>query len=296
MNRLAPLVLQIVLLVASASIANPLFATPSPVADKGQRFFDATYSEAAELRVLYVDSTGWAYRDEAGELTGVTVEIMRRFAEWSHDEHQRALALEFVEERDWSTFYQRVRDASGGVFGLGNVTITETRRQELAFSPPYVTNVAVLISHHDVEPVDDRANLALGFANLSALAFAGTLHETRLRELAERHWQGMPLEFSGSNDDIIARAADGTHFAYIDAYNYYRARQNGAPLHHHPAFDDPGEEFGIIMPLDNDWQPLLAEFFHADGGLLSRTWYRELLSYHLGAEVAEILLGQTVAH
>ncbi len=289
MNRLAPIAVQIVLLIASSLITSPLLANPTH-ADKGQCIQDAAGNGVAELMVLYVDSTGWAYRDEAGELTGVTVEIMRRFADWARDEHELALTQEFVEERDWSTFYQRVRDASGGVFGLGNVTITEARRQELAFSPPYVTNVAVLISHHDVEPVDDRANLARGFANLNALAFAGTLHEMRLRELAERHWLEMPLEFSSSNDDIITRVAEGTHFAYIDAYNYYRARQGGAPLRHHPVFDDPGEEFGIIMPLNNDWQDLLAEFFHADGGLLNSIGYRELLSHHLGAEVAEILL------
>jgi ABC-type amino acid transport substrate-binding protein len=264
----------------------------SLAAEQADYFHQTEKAGKAEVKVLYVGSTGWAYRDDAGELTGVTVEIMRRFADWAQGEYDLALELAFIEESDWTVFYQRVRDASGGVFGLGNVTITEARREELAFSPAYVTNVAVLISHRDIGLVDEPSDLARGFGKLTALAFADTLHEARLRALAEQYWPTMPLAFSRSNDDILARVAEGTHFAYIDAYNYYRARQQGAPLHHHPAFDDPGEEFGIIMPLDNDWQPALAKFFHADGGLLNSPWYHELLSSHLGPEVAEILIGQ----
>ncbi len=258
-------------------------------ADCGASLHKARDAGHATVTVLYVPAAGWAYRDNDGQLTGVTVEIMRRFADYVADERGVELRLDFVEETDWSVFYGRVRDAEGGVFGIGNVTITDNRREELAFSPPYLNNIAVLITHEDVATVPGPAEAAEYLEGFKALAFAGTLHETRLEALREEHWPELEIERAGSNDEIIAAAADGTHFGYIDAYNYYGARDRGAPLRHHPAFDDPGEEFGVIMPLNNDWQPVLEAFFEHDGGLMQSAFYRDLLAEHLGEPVADLL-------
>ncbi|TVS10747.1 MAG: amino acid ABC transporter substrate-binding protein [Wenzhouxiangella sp.] len=245
--------------------------------------------QAPTLHALYVPAQGWAYRDEGGELTGVTVEILRAFAEWLADERDLEPELVFEAEQDWSVFYARVRDGSGALFGLGNVTITDERAEELAFSPPYLYNIAVLVSPA-AAPADVRPrDVADHFAGLSALAFADTLHEQRLHALARSHWPSMPIDRAGSNDEIVAAVAQGTHFAYLDAYNYYRAREQGMALQRHPAFDDPGEAFGIIMPLDNPWRADLERFFQADGGLLESEWYAELLARHLGPGVAELL-------
>jgi ABC-type amino acid transport substrate-binding protein len=269
----------------------PLAGLADNSGDRGDSLLEARDAGHATVTVLYVPATGWAYRNEFGELTGVTVEIMRRFAEYVTTQREIDLQLDFVEETDWSVFYARVRDAEGGVFGIGNVTITDARREELAFSPPYLDNIAVLITHEDQAEVPGPAEAAEQLDGLRALAFAGTLHETRLERLRDEHWPALAIDHAGSNDEIIAAAADGTHFAYIDAYNYYGARDRGAPLRHHPAFDDAGEQFGIIMPLNNDWQVLVEDFFAHDGGLMQRAFYRELLAEHLGVAVAELLAG-----
>ncbi len=270
----------------------PLIGFAGDHGDRGDTLAEAREAGEATVTVLYVPAGGWAYLDEAGELTGVTVEIMRRFADHVADEHGIDLELDFVEEIDWSVFYGRVRDADGGVFGIGNVTITEARREELAFSPPYLENIAVLITHEDRPEVDGPEQAARQLADLRALAFEGTLHETRLKALRDQHWPELGIDRAGSNDEIIAAAADDTHFAYIDAYNYYGARDRGAPLKHHPAFDDTGEQFGVIMPLNNDWTQLVDEFFAHDDGLMQRGFYHELLAEHLGEAVADLLTGQ----
>jgi ABC-type amino acid transport substrate-binding protein len=260
--------------------------------DQADTLADARKSENAELTVLYVPATGWAYLDDDDRLTGVTVELMRGFADWLRDHRDIDVELDFVEETDWSVFYGRVRDAEGGVFGIGNVTITEARREELAFSLAYLSNIAVMITRDDVVEVCGPASAPEALDELRALAFAGTLHETRLQSLRDEYWPELEIDQAGSNDEIIEAVSAGTHFAYIDAYNYYGARDRGAPLRHHPAFDDPGEEFGIIMPLNNDWQPLLEAFFEHDGGLMQRSFYRDLLAEHLGEPVADLLTSQ----
>lgn len=279
MIRLSTLVLIAILLALSKFVC----------AEVGTTLEQARAGETAELKVLWVASEGWAQLDADGQPEGLTIAIIQRFADWLATEHGLNVNLEFVEEDDWRRFYGRVRDGSGGVFGLGNVTITEARREELAFSPPYVTNVAVLISRAGDAEISSPSALPEIMAGRTGLGFAGTLHEERLRELAARYWPEMPLELGHSNDELVQAAAAGTHFAYVDGYNYYRARSRGLEIRRHPALDDPGEQFGIIMPRNNDWQDLLDDFFAAGGGLLQSRWYRDAMHQYLGAEIAELL-------
>ncbi len=259
--------------------------------DHGPTFAEARAAGEATVRVLYVPAEGWAYADDGEVPTGVTADLMRDFAGWVEREYDIALELTFVAEHDWQVFYGRVRDGHGGVFGLGNVTITDARRGELAFSPPYLENVAVLITPEDVATLDEAARAPEVLDGLDALAFRGTLHQQRLERLRSDYWPDMRINHADSNDAIIERVAAGGHFAYIDAYNYWRAREAGVPLRHHPAMDDPGERFGIIMPHDSDWAAALAAYFAADGGLVQRDDYRALLERHLGEAVAEMLAG-----
>jgi ABC-type amino acid transport substrate-binding protein len=263
--------------------------------DHGDSWQQVRAAGSGEITVLYVPAPGWAYRDAEGRLTGVTVELMRLFATHVEREHGTPLRVRFVEEPQWRTFYARVRDGSGGVFGIGNVTITPARRQEIRFSPPYLANVATLITHRDVPELRRLPDLPIAFRGLVALAFQGTLHEERLRELQREHFPGMHIVHAASNPEILERVAAGGFFAYVDAYNLHAARAAGAPLRAHPVADDADEAFGVIMPLDSDWEPVIGSFFTARGGLHARTEYHALLATHLGEELARTLVDALAA-
>lgn len=271
-------------------------AAPAADADQGSRWEDARAAGGGTLRVLYVPAEGFAGTGAGGSPEGVTVEIMRSFAQWLADTHGVQAGLEFVEEQDWRTFYGRVRDAHGGVFGLGNVTITDARRAELQFSPPYMNNVAVLITHDTIAALGSLAGAAAAFAGLQPLAFQGTLHEARVTALRDSALPGRPLEYATSNAEILERVASGCCFAFIDGYNFWRAEERGMPLRRHAVADDPAEEFGIIMPLDSDWAPLLEQFLSGPSGFRASAEYREIMERHLGAGVAAALQDPSLRH
>lgn len=246
----------------------------------------------ATLQFAYVPATGFAGRDGAGRPDGATVALLRDFAHWLAREHGIEVTVQWREQADWSRFYRQVRDGEGGVFGVGNVTITDARKDELDFSPPYMRNVAVLVTHEREPELAAMDAIGQGFAGMSALVFPGTLHEVRLREIADKHFGGaLPLHEHGSNDAIVqALVGDGRHFAYLDAYNLHRAVQEGQPLRRHAVGDDASETFGVILPHGSDWTPLLRAFFATDGGYIRSPRWREHLSAHLGTELASVLL------
>lgn len=257
--------------------------------DKGTTFAEAREQGTAELTVLYVPAPGFAYTDSDGELTGVSVDIMHDFIAWFRQYHGVRVNLNFVAEEDWSLFYQRIVNAEGGVFGLGNVTITEERRQELSFSPPYLDNLAVLIGPEQTAQLESLDQIPEVFADQTPLAFAGTLHEVRIRQLRDQYQPDQDIARAESNQEIIDRVAAGDHYSYIDAYNYWRAKEAGSAVQRHEIADETGETFGIIMPHSNDWATMLTAFFAAEGGYRDTDRYREVLQQHLGESLTETL-------
>lgn len=285
-------VFSIILTMGYISACGERSATETPDVDSGTTFAQATEQRTAHVPVLYVPAPGFAYRDEGGQLTGVTIEIMRDFKQWFERYHGISIEYEFVADDNWSQMYQRVAQADGGVFGLGNVTITAERRDEVQFSPPYLYNVAVLITpqhKNEQEPHNDSERVANYLQNLAPLAFGGTLHESRIRALRDQYHPDRDIVLVNSNQAVVEGVAKG-HYSYVDAYNYHRALEEGMAIIHHPAFNVDDEQFGIIMPHSNDWAVLLTAFFAADGGYLNTSRYAQLLRYHLGSGVADILL------
>jgi ABC-type amino acid transport substrate-binding protein len=253
-------------------------------------FGAALAAGGAHVTFLYVPSSGFAYRDRDGRLTGVTVELLRDFAGYVARTHRIDLRVEWQEEERWADFYGYVRDSEGGVFGIGNVTITDARRHELDFSPPYLNNVAVLVTHERVPELGSLSEIPDAFRGLTALPYPGTLHEARLQEIRDGWLPDMPARSVASNDELVALlASDGPYFAYIDVYNYWRAREAGQPLRRHGVGDDDSETFGVILPHGSDWTPIIEAFFSDDGGYVDNARFRTLLRRHLGDELAGLL-------
>jgi len=259
--------------------------------DKGDPWTEVLNKGHGTLKALYVPAEGFAYRDEEGKLTGVTVELIRDLAAFVNEEHGVALEVEFEKEEDWSVFYRRIVYGGDGLIGFGNVTITEERKNELVFSPPYLNNIASLITHQDVPELNNFEEIASTFEGMKALAFEGTLHEKRLRRLVKKHFSTTDMHFATSNDEIVKRvSANNTYFAYIDLYNYVRTSTRGVPIKRHSIGDDSAEQFGYVMPLGTTWDTVIESYFTHNDGLIGSTRYRHIMEEHLGRDLATLLI------
>lgn len=244
------------------------------------------------ILVTYFPEDGFAYEDANGELTGITVGILRHFVNYVRNTRDVALNIEFVEETDFGQLYSSVEHGSGGVFGIANITITEERRDQVRFSPPYITNHGVLITHEDVSPLSSVSAIGREFNGKTGVLFSGTTHEDRILEIKESYFSDLETVLVHSDHEIVDLVSSGSeYFAYIDLFNYLIARRAGAPISQHSVADTPSEEFGIIMPLDSDWYPLIEEFFEMGReGYRNNSAYRNLLIRHLGSGVLSQLV------
>src|SRR4051812_33741039 len=85
-------------------------------------------NKAGSISLAFVETPSFVYKDKAGLLTGISVDIMNDFVDWVNSTKGVTLTTKFV--GDGSSFrgmYDKTKASTGGVFGLGNVTITEER-------------------------------------------------------------------------------------------------------------------------------------------------------------------------
>lgn len=248
-------------------------------------------TSSGDITLFYVPSEGFSYINENEELTGVTIELMRDFKAFAENEYNVNLNLHFEPIESFTHFYDTVVKGQSGMFGVANVTITEDRRYELAFSPSYLSNIAVLITQDNIEEAKQMSDISQYFSSLTGLAFQGTLHETRINSIVENYLPDTEIEYAHSNAEIIDKVtADNRYFAYVDIYNFYRAAERGAPLLRHEVGDEASEEFGVIMPLESDWYDVMNHFFNHDGGYVYSESYHNILRNHLGDELAGLLI------
>lgn len=267
-----------------------------PAAVFGQTYSGDTWASAnaakkGTISLTYVESPGFVYKDPSGKITGICADIIQDFVKWVKTTKGVDLQTKYVGDgSSFSNMYEKTKNGNGGVFGLGNVTITDVRRKEVRFSPPYITNSAILITQPGVATLQSLDELAAAFAGFTAYAAKGTLNEKRTLALKEKYYPAMKVVTTTTSQETLEKVfADPKGFAYLDMGFYIEAVQLKKPVKRHAVGDQSSEQFGIVMPIKSDWGPVIDEFFNADGGYVSTKAYRDILVKHLGEAGVKLL-------
>lgn len=256
----------------------------------GDSWADVKANKTGTISLAYVETPSFVYKDKSGDLTGICVDIMNDFVEWVNANKAVKVSTKFV--GDGSSFkgmYEKTKAASGGVFGLGNVTITEERKKEVKFSPPIITNNAILVTQPSVPTLAKLEDISKTFADFTAYTAKGTLNEKRINDL-KKYYPGLKISPTTTSQETLEKVfADPKSFAYLDLAFYIEAVQLKKPVKRHPVGDKSAEQFGIVMPSNSDWSPLFEEFFKANGGYTNSKEYKTILIKHLGESGVKLL-------
>jgi hypothetical protein len=257
----------------------------------GDTWAQVASKKSGSISVAYVETPSFVYKDKSGNLTGICVDIMQDFVKWVNANKGVNLTSKYV--GDGSSFrgmYDKTKNATGGVFGMGNVTITEERKREIKFTPPIITNFAILITQPSVPTLAKLEDIGKTFANLTAYTAKGTLNEKRILDLKSKHFPSMKVTTTTTSQETLEKVfGDPNGFAYLDLAFYIEAVQMKKAVKRHPVGDKAAEQFGILMPLNSDWGPVVEEFFKANGGYTNSKAYKTILIKHLGESGVKLL-------
>lgn len=257
----------------------------------GDTWAQVKSQKAGSISIAYVETPSFVYKDKAGNLTGICVDIMHDFVNWVNSTKGVKLTSKFV--GDGSSFrgmYDKTKSSTGGVFGIGNVTITEERKREVNFSPPFITNFAILVTQPQVPTLAKLEDISKAFGKFTAYTAKGTLNEKRIMDLKQKYFPGMKVTITTTSQETLENVFNNPEsFAYLDLAFYIEAVQMKKPVKRHPVGDKAEEKFGIVLPLSSDWAPVMDEFFKANGGYINSKEYKTILVKHLGESGVKLL-------
>ena len=250
-------------------------------------------SQTDTLNVNYYENFPYAYM-ENGVLKGIEVDIIKKYVEWLKLQKDIVTVVNYKGYKEFSAFYNAVKKGGPRNIGLGSVTITEERAKEVAFSPAYLRNVAVLITNGNVptvkNPTPEEINKVLG--PLEALAVNESSHLKYMNDIKTNYIPTMQIHGTETQTAILDKIAkDGKAYGYIDivAFWAYIKKNKETYLKIQKRFNKPYEDLGFVLPFGASHFSSLNEFFENGFGFTSTKAYHEIIQKYLGYEVLEAL-------
>lgn len=228
----------------------------------GDNYATAKAAGRGTVTFTYVETPGFVYKDQSGKLTGVCVDIMNDFLQYVKQNHGINLNARFLGNgSSFSAMYNGVKNGQNGVFGLGNITVTEARKSEILFSPSFITNFAILVTHSSVPTLESMDEISQKFKGFTAYTAKGTLNEKRINSLKANYYPELNISYVNSSPDVLDKVlTDKKSLSYLDLAFYLSAVKERKPLQRHKVGDEGSEEFAFVMPKSSDWQPIIEEF------------------------------------
>jgi ABC-type amino acid transport substrate-binding protein len=254
-------------------------------------FARANGQSVDSLTVNYYENFPYAY-SESGSLKGIEIDIVNEYVNWLKNKKNITVIVTYKAYSEFSNFYKSVKEGGAKTIGLGSVTNSSEREKEIIFSPPYLRNVAVLISSGSVPTVKNKNAIEVSkvFSGMNAFAVGGSSHISYLNAIKKNYLPTLNISTTSDQKKLLEGIiSDQKTFGYVDiiAYWSFIKSYQGKYLKIQKAFNEPNEFLSFILPKKSVHAALVGEFFESGFGFTSTKTYYQLLEKYLGHEIIE---------
>lgn len=257
---------------------------------KGDDFESAMKTKTARIVYVYAEVDGFATKEPGGELSGLYAEMIDAFENFALVRYGVVVRGIYhnVGGSALQPFLNALKTGSGGVFGFNTVSINEERKKYVKFSQGVINNISILITNKNVPTLSSMDKIALEFKNLTAYTVPGSTYHNRLLKLKQDVFTDLNIELVPSDYHIVERVlSDDQSFAFIDISYYLEYLRAKKPIKRHAAGDLSGDQYGIVMPMDTDWDIVLEEFLDE---YLKSNEHKKAVTRNLGSGALRMLV------
>jgi hypothetical protein len=245
-------------------------------------------STGGTLSVVYYTQPGLIYKDTDGKMKGVCVDILGDFSRFVEEKYGKKLTINYAgEEKVFSDFLSTVQKTPN-ILGVTNVTITEERKKLMKFTPPFLTNPIVLITHKDAPTIKDLSEMGANYADYTAEVITGSTHVRHMENIKKNSNPGMKITYGPSGSVILSHISNNPKLLTIlDFTEYVDATRKQLPVKRQPVEITKAEELAFIMALQSDWDEVWKEFLTDEYKATVR--YRKFIVDNLGANFLTVV-------
>ena len=259
---------------------------------KGDSWQKVKAAGSGEVTMTYNFSGEFMKKGPNG-LEGLCYEIYQEFIKYVETTYNVSIKTNIhypKDPKDFTEFLTSIENARGGVFGLADVTITEERKNDVAFSPSFFSNVSILLTNSQVPELKSMNDISNTFSGMTMIVQKGTTHEKSAQEIKKNYYPALKIQAVNSFEECYEKINTSTkYFTYLDFSSYLTALKNAKNIKRHQIGDKTGENFGLIMAKNSDWKPVMDEFFERNGGFINSTTYKKIVANTLGTHVVAML-------
>lgn len=229
---------------------------------------------------LWNEAYGIAYRNDEGKLSGVCIDILEDFRLFIKAKYDVDLAIEFREEKSFAKFLT-VIGKSPTLLGVSTVSITEERKKKFHFSPYFISNPNIIVTHKDAPKLSSLNDIQTLYKGFSIKVIAGSTHKDIATSLKNRYAPNLVITEGVASRAIFNEIkANKTLFTIVDFGEYLGAHKNRFPIIRQPVDLETDDKLGFIMGKSSDWEPLWREFLTDEYRRSPR--YKKIISENLG--------------
>ena len=256
----------------------------------GDSWATAKANGQGNLAVVYYQIPGMIEANADGSMSGVCVDLLQSFADYVDSRYRVKLKIDYQgQERAFNQFLD-ASNTGNQVLGVSTVSITPERQETMNFTPPFMNNMLVMLTHHAVPSLDSWENIPKYLEGRKALAIAGGNNVAYLEYIRENYYPDMKIELRASEKVILSEMSNNAdYFTILDFTDYYDAVKRRLPLRRQnlDLSDHFQESFGFILSQDSDWGPIWEAFLTAD--FRNGMAYKKIITDNLGGSFVSLV-------
>src|SRR6478609_51454 len=262
--------------------AGVLFAT----ACLGQKYTGDSWSKVkangGALTVIYYEQPGLIYKDAAsGKMKGICVDILGDFAEYIQTKYGKKVEIKYAGKEQIFPNFMSITQNTPNILGVTNVTITEERKKTLKFTPSFMNNPVVMLTHSSAPNINNVSEISTAMKDYGAKVISGSTHVKIIDKIKKENAPGLKVSFVNSGGEVLKELSTGSkYFTILDFTEYLDATRRQLPVKRQNINFGAAEELAFVMARQTDWDQPWNEFMTMEYRRSVR--YRKIIVENLG--------------
>jgi len=233
------------------------------------------------LTVVYYKQPGLIYL-ENGKIKGVCPEIINDFVEFVEKQYHKKITVEYAGEEPVFADFLKVVQNTNDILGVTNVTITEERKKIFKFTPPFLFNPPILLTHKNAPNVNTFDDVDVLLKGYTAKIIGGSTHVKRIEQIKKQYAPTLKIEYVQNGPSVLETISTNPKiFTILDFTEYVDAARKNLPIRKQNLDLGEIEDLAYIMAKQSDWDEPWNAFLTAS--YRKSTRYRKIIVDNLGA-------------
>ncbi len=224
--------------------------------------------------------------DSKDVLDGIEQDLIYAFADFLEKEYQVEMEVELIVTGTFDEVMAIIRDGEGGMIGASSISITAERSEIMRFSPPYLTDIAVLVSSATMPLAHTEEEFRQIFDQATAVTIENTTLINALRDLKEKEGLNFDFELMKNSGDILGRIGELENgFGYIDLPNFMDLTAKDLGIQRQFFYPIKLDGLALTYPIRSDWDVPINAYFTSEQFVRDKT---RIITKYLGEDVEAI--------